>query len=310
MTLILNAATQGFIVHASDRLLTKRVGGKSRIHSDVENKSLIVLAKDAICIIGYSGAAYIGNVITDQWIASTITGLDLTGDFMLRCSRIGGLRLNTLLRRLELAMTSLRLPGDANYLGISVSGVRQRGRYCIPFIREIERNKGVVRGGGYMRYPRAPNFHGLSSIGALMPMGELQQVIGREFASGGICADSFQRGMINAIRAHASDTVGDEIMTIAITRSQERWDVVWTFDSPNPRLAVIIDASDNLKHVFESFFSPWVITPFGVTKPSFGNGHFNHVVGGVTVRCGNKVVSTPEQGSFFAVTSQGRARLQ
>lgn len=308
MTLIINAATQGFIVHASDRLLTLSVGSKIHVHSDVENKSLIVVAEDAICIIGYTGTAYIGDVITDEWIASTITGLDLTERFMTRNSCLRGLRLNTLLRRLETAVSKLVLPGNANYLGISISGVRQRDRYVRPFIREIERNRGIVRGDGYMRHPRSPGFHVLSQMGDRMTMAELQRIVGGEFARYGIGAEAFRCGMVNAIRERStvSKLVGDEIMSITISRSPECWDVVWTFESPNPRVAAIFDASGTPRRVFNSCFSPWIISPAGLTKPSFGNGHLDHVVGDVRIRCENKVEQQSAQGLLLAVSSQER----
>ena len=308
MTLIINAATQRFIVHASDRLLTKRVGDKFHVHSDTENKSLVVVTKDAICVIGYTGAAYVGDVITDGWIASTITQLDVTGQFMTRTPGIRGLRLNTLLWRLKTATSKLILPGSSNYLGISISGIRQRNRYVRPFIREIERNRGVVRCGGYMRDPRSPGFHGLSQLGDRMTMAELHQFIGDEFVRYGISAEAFRCGMINAIRERAtvSKVIGDEIVTVTISRSLDCWDVVWTFESPNPRQAAVVDASGRLRGVFNSYFSPWIISPMGITKPSFGNGHLEHLIGDVKIRCGNKVEQEPGQGLLLAVSSQER----
>lgn len=296
------------MVHASDRLLTKRIAGKTRVHSDVENKSLIVLLKDAICIIGYTGAAYIGNVITDEWIASTITGLDLTEKFMMRQPGVRALCLNTMLRRLEFGLRGLRLPGSSNYLGIAVSGIRQRGRYVRSFIRELERNRGVVRSGGYMRYPHSPAFHQISQVGDPVSMRQLQLTIGQEFEGHGISAEAFRIGMFNTIlnKARTSKVVGDEVMTITVTRSPESWDVVWKFNSQNPRFAAISNSEGQTQRVFKSYFSPWIISPAGITKPSFGNGHLEHVIGDVRVRCGNEPLGDDGQGLFMAVSSQDR----
>ena len=312
MTLIINAATPWFIAHASDRLLTKRVGGKLRVHSDVENKTLIVRINDAICIIGYTGAAYIGDVITDQWIANTVTGMDLSGDFMMRQPGVRGLRLNTLLRRLEAGMRALVLPGSANHLGVTVSGIRQRRNYAMPFVREFERNRGVVRCGGYMRSLRSPAFHLLSQMGDHAAMSDLQRTIGQEFAQHGISAEAFRQGMVNAIRERArhSKVVGDEIVTVTITKPAEGWDVVWTFETPRPRFAAVTDGAGNIRRVFRSYFSPWIISPAGITRPSFGNGHFEQMSGDVRIRCGNEVKRSDERGLFLAVSSQDRAPLQ
>ncbi|HYC94773.1 MAG TPA: hypothetical protein VEB39_03640 [Sphingomicrobium sp.] len=316
MTLIINAATQHFIVHASDRLLTKRVGSSIRVHSNIENKSLIVRIHDAICIIGYTGAAYIGDTITDEWIASTITGLDLSGDFMMRQPGVRGLTLNQLLRRIEAGLRAVVLPPSTNYLGITVSGVRQRGRYSRPFVREFERNRGVVRSGGHMRSPRSPNFHVLSQIGDHGPMNELPLTIGKEFAELGISAEAFRRGMINAIRERSArtKTVGDEVMTVTVRRPPEGWDVVWRFESPRPHFAALVREGEP-EIPFRSFFSPWIITPGGISKPSIGNAHLDHLAGGVTIRCGNKEPEAPVNGNgsrprmLMGASSQNRARL-
>lgn len=309
MTLILNVATQGFVVHASDRLLTKRVGGKFRVHSDVENKSLIVAASDAICIIGYTGAAYIGDLTTDEWIARTITEIDFAEKFMMGHYRSRGLRLNALLWRLETAVSKLVLPGSANYLGISISGVRQRRGYVRSFIREIERNRGVVRGSGYMRHPRSHGFHGLSQIGDEMPADKLRQIIGSELEKHGITLEGFREGMVKAIRDRTaiSKLVGDEIMAVTIARTADCWDVVWTFNSPRIRLAAVVDATGATRHIFQSSFSPWIITPSSVSMPSVGNGHFEHLTGNVKIRCGNEASQTPGNGLQLAVSSHDRA---
>lgn len=308
MTLIINAVTQRFVVHASDRLLTKQIAGKSCVHSDIENKSLIVVVKDAICIIGYTGIAYIGDVITDEWIASIITGQDLTEQFMIRQPGVSGLYLNTLLRRIEAGLASLVLPPSASYLGISVSGVRQRGRYARPFLREFEYNRGGVRSSGYMRYPRSPNFNGLSQIGDPLVTSELRMMIGKEFVKYGISAEAFRRGMVNAIlrKSKLSKLVGDEIMSITITRSAQSWDVMWTFVSQRPRFAVLAGGSGFPQRKINSYFSPWVISPTGISKPSIGNGHFDHNSGNVRIRCGNKYEQDSSEDVVMAVSSLPR----
>ena len=309
MTLIVNAVTQHFIVHASDRLLTKRVGGRFFVHSNIENKSLIVVAEDAICIIGYTGAAYIGDLITDEWIASIITKSKFDMEFMHQSGGVGKMKLNSILYSLETAIAGLILPGSANYLAISISGMRRRGRYIRPFIREIERNRGTIMKRGYMRHPRSPHFHVLSQIGDTMKMADLQVIIGREFIAHGISAEAFRLGMIRAVRerAKSSKVVGDEIMTVTIKWLNGIWEVVWNFESPRPRQGALADAFGNVKKVIESFFSPWIITRGGITRPSFGNGHFEHTIGNVSIRCGNKLDSMPEKDWVMAVSHQERA---
>jgi hypothetical protein len=289
VTLIISAATQRFVVHASDRLLTKRIAGKVRVHSDVENKSLIVCCRDAIFVLGYTGTAYVERVITDEWLASRIAAKDLSGRFMSAAPGIGSVRLNAILRRIELGLRSAVLPLGAPYLGISVSGVRKRGNYIRPFIREFERNRSVCKADGYMRHPRSAHAHVISQIGDPVDDSQLRLTIGKEFGSHGISAEAFRRGMLKAIRAKAkvSAFVGDEVMTITIGRTPECWDVVWTFEAPAPRYGVLVGKDGQVSAPLDAFFSPWIITPALIMKPAVGNGHPDHDFGDIRIRCGN-----------------------
>lgn len=141
-------------------------------------------------------------------------------------------------------------------------------------------------------------------------MADLQRIIGYEFTSHGMIPEGFRSGIVNAIRERGavSKTVGSEIMTITITRRLERWDVVWKFESQSARLGVVVNASGAPVHVFKSYFSPWIISPAGVMKPSFGNGHSEQNFGGIKVSCGNHMDAQQKGGLLFAVSFQDRAR--
>ena len=310
MTLILNAATQGFVAHASDRLLTKRIGGKARVHSDTENKSLIVIARDAICLIGYTGSAYIGRTITDEWLASVITQKPQNREFALSMGNLGNISLNTLLWRLERAVRSAPLPPSASYLGLSISGIRIRRKRVRSFIREIERNRSITRSSGYMRAPKSPRFHGLSQLGDTVPYSMLMETIGAEFDGGLITPEAFRKGMVQTIRdkSRTSKLVGNEITSITIVPNGREFDVTWYFDSEKKRQGALVAADGAIRNVFEGFYSPWIISPGMVAKPSFGNGHFDRTVGNVNIRCGVPVNSQPGKNPLFAVSSHPRAR--
>lgn len=310
MTLILNAATQGFVVHASDRLLTKKIGGKTRVHSDTENKSLIVIARDAICLIGYTGSAYIDKTITDEWLASTIIQSPQNRDFAVSMGSPRNISLNTLLWRLEQAMRSAPLPPSARYLGVSISGIRIRRKRVRSFIREIERNGSVTNSSGYMRSPKSPGFHGLSQLGDTVSYSMLMQTIGAEFDGGPITAEAFRKGMVQTIRAKSrtSKLVGNEITSIIIVPNGRDIDVTWYFDSDATRKGALIGKDGAIRNVFDGFYSPWIISPGMVAKPSFGNGHFDRTVGNVQIRCGVKMKSRPGKNPLFAISSQRRAK--
>jgi hypothetical protein len=82
MTLILELFERTCIIHAGDRLVT--VAG--RPYDETANKSVIFQARDSRVVLGYTGAAYVGDFPTDEWIAYQLTHTDLP-----RGPRMGGL---------------------------------------------------------------------------------------------------------------------------------------------------------------------------------------------------------------------------
>ena len=140
-------------------------------------------------------------------------------------------------------------------------------------------------------------------------MSILQTTIGKEFGQYGISAEAFRIGMLNVIRQQAKQTkvVGDEIMTVTIMAPPGGWEVTWTFESPRNRYGAVTNGKGEVQRVFRSYFSPWIISPSSITKPSFGNGHFEHTIGNVKIRCGNQMDGQGTAGgAFFAVSSQDR----
>jgi hypothetical protein len=75
MTLILTAVTADWkVLHASDRLVSKKVGsGPHTEHDPDTNKTVVVLTDWCFLVVGYSGRAYFGSFSTDQFMAKAIT---------------------------------------------------------------------------------------------------------------------------------------------------------------------------------------------------------------------------------------------
>ena len=76
MTLVLSVATPAYALHVSDRLVSK--GGMP--YDPLANKSVVFRATDGLLAVGYTGAAFVGSVPTDTWIAQTLSGDSWTGD--------------------------------------------------------------------------------------------------------------------------------------------------------------------------------------------------------------------------------------
>ena len=83
MTIILSVVTAEYAVQVSDRLLTQEVPNRAGtpIRYDpwdpTANKSVIVLGRDGLFTMGYSGPAHISGATTDGWIAEVVAGEEL-----------------------------------------------------------------------------------------------------------------------------------------------------------------------------------------------------------------------------------------
>lgn len=78
MTLHLGLADHRLVMQVGDRLLSQEQGRK--IWDSTSNKTLVLLAKNATAVIGYSGLSFIDGIPTDQWIAKRMFG-ELPGKF-------------------------------------------------------------------------------------------------------------------------------------------------------------------------------------------------------------------------------------
>jgi hypothetical protein len=75
MTQILSLTARGYVLQASDRLVSmRRSPHVLEAHDPLFNKHILYVAKDAVVSIGFTGLAYISGIPTDQWIASVLTG--------------------------------------------------------------------------------------------------------------------------------------------------------------------------------------------------------------------------------------------
>ena len=81
VTIILSLVTGEYAVQVSDRLLTQKVTDNAGVRyerwDEAANKSIIVLGRDGLFAMGYSGPAHISGATTDGWIAEVIAGQDL-----------------------------------------------------------------------------------------------------------------------------------------------------------------------------------------------------------------------------------------
>jgi hypothetical protein len=74
MTLILAQVGSRWVVQVSDRLVSRVGDGTARPHDSDANKVVILVCKNGIVTIAYTGLSYIHGVPTDRWIAELLRG--------------------------------------------------------------------------------------------------------------------------------------------------------------------------------------------------------------------------------------------
>jgi hypothetical protein len=77
MTIILSLVTSYYSLQVSDRLLSEPKGqNQYKPWDPASNKSVVVLTRDGLISMGYTGPAFISRIPMDGWIAEAITGED------------------------------------------------------------------------------------------------------------------------------------------------------------------------------------------------------------------------------------------
>jgi hypothetical protein len=135
VTLILSLVTAHYALQASDRLLTIGAGNRYQPWDRVSNKSVVVLTRDGLISMGYTGPAFVGRATMDGWIAQVLTGQDLGAsrrhpDFGVRVGGAGpdgflAVHLNAIADRLNQVVNARQV---TNELTIDYVGLRWQSR--------------------------------------------------------------------------------------------------------------------------------------------------------------------------------------
>lgn len=272
MTLILAYVARYGVIHVSDRLLTER--GTTRPFDAFSNKALLYLCADAIVAIGYTGLAYIGDSPADVWIASQLIGKRLQeyegfGEPMRTERRNIVSAIEMLRSRLESEMRHTRTPEFELLITGWKWPQRRKPKRPEPFIAVVQ---WAV---DHMIMETLPRYwwyeRGRDEVLTCIPasnMGRVQaeQVMKRVT----LCSDdvSIRNILVETIRSMSTvnTIIGADCMSIML---------------PPPQLLraeiEFIAGSSDLSS--GPVYSPWVITPGYVHKPSI-------LFGGWEVHCG------------------------
>ncbi len=289
MTQIVSELSRGLVLQVEDRLLTAvKPGFVPEKFDPLANKNIIYEARDAIVSMGYTGRAYINNTPTDDWIASTLTGIDVSEKFSMRTGKLPnwwyiGEAISLLHERLK----NTEIAVNKEYFELDIVGWKwKKGRrppvgrrQPVPFGCSIRKECGnefeVVRPARHWYWKSRTQFKTSPDGGLSMTAEELTQLMKR---IGTLPANQHEQAIVDAIRAVAvrNPYVGPNCMSILIPPPQIRALVQATF-FPHEKHTARVIGSHFVSPDYNAAYSPWIIGNGLVQKPSvfIGDGwHF------------------------------------
>jgi hypothetical protein len=261
LTLILAHAAPYGVIHVSDRLLTER--RTQRPFDVLSNKALLYICADAIVAIGYTGLAYIGDSPPDAWIASKLIGKEIPEH------RDFGLSMQTERRNIVSAIEMLRseLESEMNKsstpeFGLLVAGWKwgrgSKPKSPKPFVTVLEwkgKNMTTIALPRYWYYAR-----GRDEVLGRIPASNMSLVQAKEVMKKlNQCSDdvSMRNILVQTIQSTSAENaaVGADCMSIMLPPPQLL----------RAEIEFILGSSDDSGG---PVYSPWVVTPGYVHKPS------------------------------------------
>jgi hypothetical protein len=285
-----------FAVMVSDRLVSKRgVSGPYAPHDPYANKNLVLVTRDAVVSIGYTGLAYLGETPTDVAIAEGVLGEPAPG-----LSRLGG-------------PGNLVNPDDLNHtIARVVDSLEARFRRMLQFHRDI--GLQILMIGFRARegeFPKPVVWHianepGAADVGIyradhevyepwarqeprFWPIGQVANNASRARVKAAlettpVAARDCEETLANDIRVEATDrpeTVGRDLMRILIGMRTDGTHQVFVRYDPD-----INDSPDA--------YSPWVLTPIGYQVPAIAGP--NVLSGSMNTGWGEVLFEYPPRG--------------
>jgi hypothetical protein len=291
MTQIVSQLCRGFALQVEDRLVTQIFEGRAPRKFDVlANKNVIYWARDAIVSMGYTGPAFVKNLPTDDWIAATLTGLDVSEKFGWRSGPLPrwwdiGQAVDLLCRELKTSEVAAR----RDYFELEVVGWQwKKGkrplvgrRQPVPFGCSIRKAYGkdfeVKRLARPWYWKTGAQFSASPEGGLSLSVAELQQLAERMRSLDG---GQYEQAIVDAIRSVAarSPYVGPNCMSILIAPPHIRALARVTFFPQETHTARLVGARF-VSSDYPAAYSPWIIGNGLVHKPSvfIGNGWEFHM---------------------------------
>jgi len=256
VTQIIAAIGPGFLLQASDRLVS--MTPSLRPYDVNANKSLVLGCADGVALLGYTGLAYIEGRPTDRWIAEILTGMELPDDLLLSgaCHAHGAEHLHVMVSRLAdaLAVALRSQPGYAHQILVNGWTYSDRGSIPTGYLRVIKWAGGrlTVESPGPRIKPHDREYH-VVGVPRVTQGGVAELLDAITDWTGGGDIEVLEAAAASAIRSIVRPGVGPDSLVITVR-----------FRDFPPRARVrFVPAGP-----FTEAFTPWVITPCGITGPS------------------------------------------
>lgn len=271
MTLIATLAGQPIAIMASDRLVTtadRRTGRYIRDYDRLANKLIVIVARDAVVAIGYTGRAHLAGRPTDEWIVNTIApnsgifeNYSVASFGFRRPSR---LRFHQICNRLRTGLSHVL---GGNSVTISICGWRI-WRNLMPSISVRLQAAQPLRQSQYMKMrPRFPLHPIFSHVGATVTGPDLHRAMTAANWNPDAVNPVMALDMLTAlIRDVASQnpSVGSNIMSVTIEHPSARR-IICRFDPSNAHYGQQMHQGQ--MHRLPVTYNPWVLTPNGYVAP-------------------------------------------
>lgn len=276
-------------MQVSDRRVTQEVGSRVRILEPNANKNLVLVLKDAVVALGYSGRAELQGVRTDTWIAEKITGVPSfrqggnIASWQQTLPHEEDIRTTMLRLRMELADVCREM-GPARYR-VHIAAVGYRWSPKWPYVHQLlweitPSPIGDETDYNYYRLQR--DRRSCRDCIWVYPSGDLGRSWDRlkeaaeQVASKPKDAGSVERELSAVVRYRSgvSPYVGPDTMTIGIAPPEKK-------DNLPPLVRIRYHAVDPEKHV--GTYSPWIIGPSLAVPPAVVTEEANAFVGNTKV---------------------------
>lgn len=282
MTLVLTAINAACVVQASDRLTTKWRGQRFLgEHDPIANKTVICLTYDGPMVVSFAGTAYVGDELTDNWIARQLAGrvpnrMPDGRTAAVSFQRLPTRTLNGACWLLQQAIEAEPAFNASQGLEVAIGGWRVRRRRLVQTLLAIVKTKNGALRHGHMKLRTADFGSALCSIGVDPVLADLKAARSAHPDQRALLTDAATRSAFLAemiVRTSRSNqAVGSDVISVEIPRWQPDGlrRVTIRFMPEVERYATLVGTAAAVR--FPAAFWPWIVTPMGMRAPTVSTG--------------------------------------